>query len=73
VVGAVDSGSPAKKAGLQELDIITHFKNKEVNSAEELIQAIHDSQIGEDVEITFIRDQTERIITARLVESLPPN
>ena len=73
VVGRVEQGSPAQKAGLQEMDIITHFKNKEVTSAEELVQSIHDSEIGEDVEITFIRDQTEQTITAHLMESLPPD
>jgi serine protease Do len=72
IVGSVDPNSPAQKAGLQELDIITHFKNKEVNSAEELVQAIHDSKVDEEVEITFIRGQSEKTTTTRLTKSPPP-
>jgi serine protease Do len=72
IVGSVDPNSPAQKAGLQELDIITHFQNKEVNSAEELVQAIHDSQVDAEVEITLVRGQNEMTVTARLTKSRPP-
>jgi serine protease Do len=73
VVGRVEQGSPAQQAGLQELDVITRFNNKEVTSAEALVQDIHNSKIGEDIEITFIRGQTEQTTTALLIESKPPN
>ena len=71
VVVYVKPGSPAAEAGLQQLDVITHFKGKEVTTAEEVINAIHDSEIGEGVKITFVRGNETKTTTARLIQSPP--
>ena len=71
VVVYVKPGSPAADAGLQQLDVITHFKGKEVTTAEEVINAIHDSEIGEGVKITFVRGNETKTTTARLIQSPP--
>jgi len=72
VVAYVRPGSPAAEAGLQELDVITKFKGKDVTTAEELINAIHDSNIGDEVSITFVRGNITKTITARLIQSPAP-
>jgi serine protease Do len=72
VVAYVKPGSPAAKAGLQQLDVITRFNDKEVTTAEELIGAIHDSKVGDEVKITFVRGQETKTTSARLIESPPP-
>lgn len=72
VVAYVRPGSPAAEAGLQELDVITQFKGKEVTTAEELINAIHDSNIGDEITITFVRGNDTRTVTTRLVQSPLP-
>jgi len=72
VVAYVRPGSPAAQAGLQELDVITQFKGKDVTTADELISAIHDSQIGEEVTITFVRGTQTKTTTARLIQSPSP-
>jgi serine protease Do len=72
VVTYVKPGSPAEEAGLQQLDVITRFKGKEVTTAEEVINAIHDSQIGEEAQITFVRGNETKTTSARLVQSPPP-
>lgn len=72
VVAYVRPGSPAAEAGLQELDVITQFKGKEVTTAEELINAIHDSNIGDEVTITFVRGNDTRTVTVRLIQSPLP-
>jgi serine protease Do len=72
VVVYVRPGSPAAEAGLQQLDVITRFKDKEVTTAEEVINAIHDSQIGEEVKITFVRGNETKTSSARLIQSPPP-
>jgi serine protease Do len=69
VVAYVQPGSPAAEAGLQELDVITRFNGKEVTTSEELINTIHESQIGEEVTITFVRGNETKTITARLIQS----
>jgi serine protease Do len=72
VVAYVKPGSPASAVGLQQLDVITRFKDKEVTTAEEVINAIHDSQIGEEVKITFVRGNETKTTSARLIQSPPP-
>ena len=72
VVAYVRPGSPAAGVGLQQLDVITHFKGKEITTAEEVINAIHDSQIGEEVTITFVRGKETKTTSARLIQSPSP-
>jgi serine protease Do len=72
VVAYVRPGSPAAEAGLQELDVITQFKGKNVTTAEELINAIHDSNIGDEVTITFVRGNNTRTVSVRLIQSPLP-
>ncbi len=72
VVVYVKPGSPAAEVGLQQLDVITDFKGKEVTTAEEVITAINDSKIGEEVKITFVRGNETKTTSARLRQSPPP-
>jgi serine protease Do len=72
VVAYAKPGSPAAEAGLQQLDVITQFKGKEITTAYELINAIHDSKIGEDVTITFVRGNETKTTSARLIQSPSP-
>jgi serine protease Do len=72
VIAYVKPGSPAAKAGLQQLDVITRFKGKEVTTAEEVITAILDSNVGDEITITFVRGNETKTTSARLVQSPPP-
>lgn len=72
VVAYVKPGSPAAGAGLQKLDVITHFKGKEITTAEEVIDSIHDSRIGEEVTITFVRGKETKTTSTRLIQSPSP-
>jgi serine protease Do len=64
--------SPADEAGLEAGDVIIIFNGQEISTAKGLIQAIHSCQIGQRVEITFLRDEAENITHATLAESPPP-
>ncbi len=68
----VKPGSPADNAGLKQLDVIIRFNDKEVNTADELIDAIHNSKVGEEVKITFVRGKETKTTYARLIQSPPP-
>ena len=72
VVVYVKPGSPAAEAGLQQLDVITRFKGKEVTAAEEVINAIHNSNVGEEITITFVRGNETKTTSARLIQSPSP-
>ncbi len=72
VVTVVQPGSPAAKAGLRRLDVIIKFKGQDVNNAPELLKALRQSQIGEEVSITFVRGRNMMTTTAKLATSPPP-
>ncbi len=72
VVWYLDPAGPASKAGIQKLDIITYFKGVEISTPDQLVQLIHDSNIGDDVSVTIIREQQTLNITIKLSESPRP-
>ena len=72
LVQQIAPGSPADKAVLKEGDVIVRMGGKEITNAQELVRAIHASEIGEGVEITFWRGDTRNTITTTLSESPPP-
>jgi len=65
-VGAVTSGSPADKAGLQKGDVITAVDGKSVVSANALTVAVGSHAVGDKVELTVQRNGTTKTITATL-------
>jgi serine protease Do len=60
--------SPADTAGLMEDDIIINFGGREVNDIADLIRAIRASEIGEEIEIVFVRGENTETALVRLVE-----
>ena len=68
----VASGSPADDAGIKPGDVITEFGGEEITTADELILAIHASEIGESIEIVYWRGETEHITQVILIERPPP-
>ena len=66
------TNSPADAAGLREDDIIIRFEDKEISKVADLIQAIRTSEIGEEVEIVFVRGEDIKTTSARLVERPTP-
>jgi serine protease Do len=47
---------PAGKAGIQNLDVIVEFNNQQVVNAQDLINKVASTQVGQTVPITFLRD-----------------
>ncbi len=60
--------SPAEKAGLRVGDVIIRFKGREIKDVADLVRAIRGSEIGEKVEIVFVRGDDTITTSARLVE-----
>src|SRR4029079_19310393 len=52
---------PAAKVGLQPNDIITDFENAPVTNAQDLIQRVASSPVGQQVSITFLRDTNGKL------------
>jgi serine protease Do len=68
LIEEVVADSPAEAAGLRVGDVIIRFGDKETNNIADLVQAIRTSEIGEDVEIVFVRGEDTKTTSARLVE-----
>jgi serine protease Do len=68
LIAEVMAGSPAEAAGLQAGDVIIRFGDEEITSLADLVQAIRSSQIGQDVEIVFVRGEDTNTTSAQLVE-----
>jgi serine protease Do len=71
LVTEVAAGSPADEAGIKPGDVVTNFEGTEITSADDLIQGIHSSQIGQRVKITFWRGNNKNTTYVTLAESPP--
>jgi serine protease Do len=65
-------GSPADKAGLKEKDIVEMINGQYLNDAQEFIKALHESAIGDSIELVYWRGSDRHTTTATLVESPAP-
>jgi len=63
---AVVPGSPAKKAGLKGLDIITKVNGEEIDANHSLARLLQKYQPGDEIEITYIRGGKENTVKIRL-------
>ncbi|WP_425569820.1 S1C family serine protease [Rhodococcus olei] len=54
-VANVKSGSPAQQAGIVEGDVIVKVADREVGSADELVVAVHGTEVGQPVPVALIR------------------
>lgn len=71
IILQVVNGGPASEAGLQAGDVVTRFEGKDIATVSNLRDAIHKSQIGQTVEITYWRGSTQATTRAILIASPP--
>jgi len=72
VVTLVQPGSPAAKVGMRKLDVIIKYQDISISSAPELLRALRNSQIGQNVTLTYVRGKATVSATVQLTESPPP-
>ncbi|MCX8084187.1 MAG: DegQ family serine endoprotease [Calditerrivibrio sp.] len=69
VINKVYPNSPAKKAGLQEGDVIIKCNNEKIITSSDLQKIVVNSKIGSEIKCTVIRDSKEftvKIITEKM-------
>ena len=66
VVATVQAGSPAQRAGLRELDIVTALNGRPIRSAADLRTRLGLTPVGEEVELGIIRAGAPRAIRVRI-------
>ena len=60
--------SPAEAAGLTTGDVIIRFRDQEISNVADLVRAIRGSEVGEEVEIVFVRGEDTKTTSAQLIE-----
>ena len=65
-IRAVEPGSAAAEAGLEEGDVVTAVADRPVRDLDGLLAAIRDHQPGDTVTLTILRDGDEETITVTL-------
>ncbi|MHB8085196.1 MAG: S1C family serine protease [Dehalococcoidia bacterium] len=73
VITFVQPGSPAAKAGLKKLDVITKYQGQDIADAPTLLNDLRNSKIGDVVSITYMRGKATLNTTATLITSPPPS
>ena len=68
MVYRVVTGTPADKAGLRANDVITRIDGETVTTADDVVLAIRAHDIGNKIELTYLRGSREITTSATLVE-----
>ncbi|MGG3622344.1 S1C family serine protease [Bacillus gobiensis] len=69
VVMGVDPNSPAGKAGMKELDVITEFDGKPVNDIIQIRKVLYKKNVGDTAQIRFYRNGSQKTVKVTLTES----
>lgn len=68
VVLRVLDDTPAKAAGIQVGDVITHFNDKIINRSSDLPVAVGQAEIGSKVKVRIIRDGKQKRLRVKIAE-----
>ncbi|TGK31823.1 PDZ domain-containing protein [Leptospira gomenensis] len=68
VVVQIQNDSPADRAGIQLMDIITEISGTKINSPEEVVSTVKKSKVGDRVTLTIVRQGTTSRISIQLKE-----
>jgi len=66
ILSRVHPGSPAEKAGLKSGDIVTAYNGRAVKSGSALRNRLGLTPVGEDIELTIVRDGREQKVRAQI-------
>jgi hypothetical protein len=66
LINRIQPGSPADKAGLTQGDVIQQFDEKPIKNVNELIEALHSKEPGDEVDLTVLRDDNSIKIKVKL-------
>jgi serine protease Do len=68
VVSQVADDSPAAEAGLQSGDVITEIDGVDIEDFTDLARVIADHEPGDEVDVTFERDDEDQTVSVTLAE-----
>ena len=65
-IGGVDDKGPAKRAGIEDKDVILKFDGKDIKSARDLPRIVAETPIGKDVDVIIFRKGQEVTKTVKI-------
>ena len=68
LITSVQPNTPADDAGLRNDDVVVQIGDTLIASMDDLIIAVRQAEVGDTVEVVYIRDETERTVEVTLVE-----
>jgi serine protease Do len=68
LVTDVTSGFPAEAAGIEVEDVITAIDDIAIDSIEDLVRTIREQDVGQEIRVTYWRNNTQQETFATLVE-----
>ena len=68
VIGLVDNGSPADKAGLKSGDVIVAIDGKKMSGADDVVSAIADKSAGDTVQVEYYSGSSKHTTSVKLGE-----
>jgi serine protease Do len=68
VVGGIEEGSPAEKAGLKLGDVIRQYNGIELDGFEKLVEITRELKPGTKITLDILRNETARTLELELGE-----
>lgn len=68
IVGSVESGSPADKAGLRVGDVVLSVDGKDITSLSDIRRSLREKKGGDSVRIDVLRGRNRQTLVATLIE-----
>jgi serine protease Do len=68
LIAELVADSPAEAAALKTGDVIIRFRNEQIDNVADLVRAIRASEIGEEVEVVFVRGEDTMTTSVQLIE-----
>src|SRR5580704_12522583 len=68
VVGLVEPGSPAEKAGLQPGDVITEINGQPIHTGADLVNPIAQTAIGQSVQLRIVHAKQAKDISLTVAD-----
>ena len=64
----ISRNSPAEKAGLRRLDVITTFNITPMETVEDLTSALEQQKVGQEIKLTILRGESKQTVSVTLGE-----